>query len=395
MTTRSPFARRFGLIALGLLLLAGFTLIVLRSGPLAPIRITVATVEEGHLAPDLFGIGTVEARRAYVVGPVSAGRVRRVLVDVGDPVKAGQLLAEMEPVDLDERGAALDASIARAQSAQAAAMAQRQDALARGELATANAQRYLDLGRKQFVSTGAIEAKQQELLSAQAASSAADANLASAKLEVTRAQAERDGLRQQRNNLRLVATSDGVITARDAEPGSTVVAGQSVIKLIDPASLWVKVRFDQGRSTGLAVGLPAAIVLRSNPGKVQQGQVARLELLSDNVTEERIAQVVFDAIPNAISAGELAEVTLTLPPNGRGLLLPNSSLKRQGKLVGVWRLEDDKLHFVDVTPGNVSLDGRVLIRSGLSAGDRIVVHSEKELAANSRIKIVDALVGAP
>jgi HlyD family secretion protein len=395
MTTRSILVRRWGQIALGLLLLAGFALVVLRSGPLAPIRITVTTIDEGNITSALFGIGSIEARRAYAIGPISAGRVRRVLVDVGDTVTAGQLLAEMEPVDLDERGAALDAGIARAQSALAAATAQRQDAQARWQLATANAQRYLDLGSKQFVSPGAIEGKQQEQLSAQAANAAAAANLASAKQEITRAKAEREGLQQQRNNLRLVATSGGVITSRDAEPGSTVVAGQSVIKLIDPASLWVKVRFDQGRSTGLAVGLPAAIVLRSNPGKAQRGQVARLELLSDNVTEERIAQVVFDAIPNAISVGELAEVTLTLPPDERGLLLPNSSLKRQGKLVGVWRLEDDKLRFAEVTPGNVSLDGQVLIRTGLNAGDRIVVHSEKELAGNSRFKIVDALVGAP
>lgn len=395
MTTRLILGRRFGLIALGLLLLAGFTLVVLRSGPMAPIRITVATVEEGRIESALFGIGTVEARRAYVIGPTSAGRVRRILVDVGDSVTVGQLLAEMEPVDLAERNAALDAAIARAQSAQAAAAAQRQDAQARLHLATANAQRYLDLGSKQFVSAGAIEARQQEQLSAQAAIDAAHANLASAKQEVTRTKADRDGLQQQRNNLRLVAPSNGVITARDAEPGSTVVAGQPVIKLIDPASLWVKVRFDQGRSAGLAVGLPAAIVLRSNPGTAQRGQVARLELLSDSVTEERLAQVVFDTMPKAVSVGELAEVTLTRPSDERGLLLPNSSLKRQGKLVGVWRLEDGKLSFVEVTPGTVSLDGKVLIRTGLAAGDRIVVHSEKELTSSSPIKVVDALVSVP
>ena len=386
--------RRWGLISLGILLLAGFAAVLLRSGPLAPIRITVTTVDEGNITSSLFGIGTVEARRAYAIGPTSAGRVRQVLVDVGDSVHAGQLLAEMDPVDLVERGAALDAAIARAESALAAATAQRQDAHARWQLATANAQRYLDLGNKQFVSPGAIEGKQQEQISAQAASAAADANLASAKQEIARAKAEREGLQQQRNNLRLVASSDGVITARDAEPGSTVVAGQSVIKLIDPSSLWVKVRFDQGRSTGLAVGLPAAIVLRSNPGKAQRGQVARLELLSDNVTEERIAQVMLESMPKTISVGELAEVTLTLPPNERGLLIPNSSLKRQGNRLGVWRLEDGKLRFVEVTVGNASLDGMVMIRSGLAAGDRVVVHSEKELTANSTIKIVNTLVGA-
>ena len=90
---------------------------------------TVIEVTEGRLTPALFGIGTVEARRSYLIGPTTAGRVRKVAVDVGDTVKAGQLLAEMDPVDLDERLAALDASIARAGSAAAAVEAQRKDAL--------------------------------------------------------------------------------------------------------------------------------------------------------------------------------------------------------------------------------------------------------------------------
>ena len=48
----------------------------------------VAKVAEGSLSPALFGTGTVEARRAWLIGPTAAGRVLRVLVDVGDPVKA-------------------------------------------------------------------------------------------------------------------------------------------------------------------------------------------------------------------------------------------------------------------------------------------------------------------
>ena len=110
-------SRRLGLSLLGALLLGALAFVVMRSGPLAPIRVTVLQASEGRLTPSLFGIGTVEARRAYLVGPIAAGRVRRVLVDVGDSVKAGQLLAEMDPVDLDERLAALAASIDRAGSA--------------------------------------------------------------------------------------------------------------------------------------------------------------------------------------------------------------------------------------------------------------------------------------
>jgi HlyD family secretion protein len=388
----SRVSGKFGLIVLGLVLLIAFALVVLRSGPLAPIRVTVVQVEEGSVAPALFGIGTVEARRAYLIGPTASGRVLKVLVDVGEKVSAGQLLAEMDPVDLNERVVALDASIARASSAIAAAEAQRQDAAARGQLAVMNTRRYVDLGDKKFVSTSAVEAKVQEEASAQAVISAAQANLAGARQDMSRLKAERDGLRQQRNNVRLLAPADGVITARDAEPGSTVVAGQAVIRLIEPASLWIKARFDQGRSGGLAVGLPAEIALRSNPAQPLRGKVVRLELLSDSVTEERIAQVAFDPIPADVSLGELAEVTLTLPETQRGLVLPNAGIKQHGGKTGVWRYNDGELRFVDVQTGRSSLDGNVLIMAGLKAGDRVVVHSEKELATDSRITVVESLV---
>lgn len=391
--SRSWIARRAGLILLGLVLLAGFAVTVLRSGPLAPIRVTVVTVEEGAVSPSLFGIGTVEARRAYLIGPTSSGRVRKVLVDVGEPVKAGQLLAEMDPVDLDQRVAALDASLARAGSAIAAAEAQRRDALARKQLAAMNTRRFVDLGERKFVSISAVEAKQQEQVSAEALIDAAEANLAGARQETARFRAERDGLRQQRDNLRLLAPTDGVITARDAEPGSTVVAGQAVIKLVDPSSLWIKVRFDQGRSGGLAVGLPAEIALRSNPGRLLHGKVVRLELLSDSVTEERVAQVAFDDLPAEVSLGELAEVTLALPATPVGVMIPNAAIKQQRGKAGVWRHDDGALRFAEVRLGRSSLDGKVQVLGGLKAGDRVVVHSEKELLADSRIKVVESLGG--
>ena len=135
MKASSIGTRQLALIGLGVLLIAAMTYVVMRSGPLAPTRVTVMQAAEGRLTPQLFGIGTVEARRSYLIGPTTAGRVRSVAVDVGDTVKAGQALAEMDPVDLDERTAALDASVARAGSAMAAAEAQRRDAQARKELA--------------------------------------------------------------------------------------------------------------------------------------------------------------------------------------------------------------------------------------------------------------------
>ena len=399
MKLESLMSRRVGLGLLGVLLLGALAFVVMRSGPLAPTRVTVIEVTEGRLTPALFGIGTVEARRSYLIGPTTAGRVRKVAVDVGDTVKAGQLLAEMDPVDLDERLAALDASIARAGSAAAAVEAQRKDALAKRELAAINARRYVDLGEKNFISAGVVEGKLQEQTSADAAVSGADANLAAARQDLKRLAAERAGLLQQRDNVRLLAPSDGVVVSRDAEAGSTVVAGQAVLRLIEPSSLWVKVRFDQGRSAGLAPGLQAQIVLRSNPGRPIAGKVSRVEAISDSVTEERVAQVAFDSLPAGVSVGELAEVTLALPPPPSALLVPNASIKRRvddsgmqaREQAAVWLLDGDSLRLAPVRLGQSGLDGRVHVLDGLKAGDRIVVYSEKELVAGGRIKVVDRL----
>lgn len=392
MNSRQLLLRRVAIGAAALALIGAVAYVSLRTGPLAPIKVTVSQPVEGSISPAIFGIGTVEARRSWLIGPTVAGRVLSVRVDVGDAVQAGQLLAEMDPVDLDQRLAALDASLARAGSSQLSAQAQVRDASARRALAAANTRRNQDLAQQNFISAGALEAKLQEQASADAATQAAQANLAGTGQDLARIKAERAALAQQRGNVRLLAPADGVVTSRDAEAGSTVVAGQPVLRLIDPTSLWVKLRVDQGRSAGLATGLAGSIVLRSQPQTTLSGQVARLELLADSVTEERIAQVAFTQMPAHVSVGEMAEVTLQLPATAPALLLPNAAIQRQQGQTGVWRLVDDQLEFAPVQLGVQSLDGQVQVLQGLAKENRVVIYSEKMLKAASRIKVVDTLV---
>jgi HlyD family secretion protein len=362
-----------------------------RVGPLAATPVTLYVVKQGGFTPALFGVGTVEARRSWMIGPTAAGRVTKVHVDVGDTVKAGQLLAEMDAVDLDQKLSAQDALISRSVSTQVAAQAQQTDALARYELAKLNFSRNQDLAKQNFISPSALEARTQEKISAQSAYEAASANLLGVKQDVIRLKAERAGLQQQRNNVRLVAPADGVVTTRDAESGSTVVAGQPVIRLIDPQSLWVKLRLDQGRSAGLQAGLDARIVVRSQSQNSFKGQVVRVELLSDSVTEERVALVSFDQVPKDVSVGEVAEVTLAMTPVENALLIPNASIQRHGDTVGVWRLIDGKLAFTKIRIGASSLDGDTVVLEGLHLNDQVVQHSQKALTEKSHVRVVEAL----
>lgn len=377
--SRLPLQRRtLAMLAVVLPLLALFVYVVLRSGPLAPVAVTVATVEQRAITPALFGIGTVEARTTYRVGPTLAGRVLRLSAQVGERVTAGQVLGEMDGVDLDERQRAQAAAVQRAQAAL-------KDAQARQQHAQAQAKRYAELLAVRATSEEIASARQQDLR-------AADAALAGSQAEVERLRAEQSALHTQRSKLRLLAPADALVTARLAEPGSTVVPGQAVVDLVDPSSLWVNVRFDQSSANGLRAGLPAQVLLRSATGAPLAAKVLRVEPLADAVTEETLAKVVLAALPEPLPPlGTLAEITITLPELPAAPTLPNAALRRVGGKMGVWELTTDGLRFAPLVLGQADLDGQVQVQSGIQEGARIVVYSEKELTARSSTHVVERI----
>ena len=377
----APLRRRtLALGAVALPLLALFAYVAVRSGPLAPVAVTVVRVQARAVTPALFGVGTVEARHTYRIGPTAAGRLASLATDTGEAVAAGQVLGRMDPVDLDQRLLAQDAALRRA----AAGV---EEARARYTYAAGQAQRYERLLSTHSVSEEAASARRQELQIAEAAGSSAAA-------ELERLRAERAALAAQRSNLDLVAPVGGVVSERAVEPGTTVVAGQSVVELIDPATLWVNVRFDQIRSAGLAAGLPARIVLRSQGERVLAGRVLRVEPKADAITEETLAKIVFDSIPRPLPPlGELAEVTVELPPLPAAPAIPNAAIRRAGEHVGAWRVTAGRLQSATLELGAADLDGYVQVRAGLRAGDEIVAYSEKSLTERSRIRVVQSIAG--
>lgn len=385
--------RTITLLMVLLPLLLAFAYVATSSGPLAPIPVTVVEVEEQKITPTLFGLGTVEVRYRYRLGPTMTGRLLSLNSDVGDYVVAGAVLGEMDPVDMDDKVAANQAAIQRASASVAAAEAHVKDSVARSEYAASQAKRYKQLALERNVSSEAAEAKNQEYLVARSGLVAARATLNAEQQTLVMLQAEHEGLLQQRNNLRLIAPVDGVVVGRYIEPGSTVMAGQVVVEIIDPKSIWINVRFNQLQSDGLTKGLPTTIVLRSRASQPASGRVERIELLADSVTEETLAKVVFDQLPAPLPPiGEQAEVTVLLPQLAAAPVLPNAAIKRINGERGVWRVVDDSLQFTAVEVGVSDLDGRVQITEGLELGDTVVLYSQKELSANSRIDIVEQLV---
>jgi len=382
------------LLAAILGLAALFLFVMMRSGPLAPVSVTAAAVERRSVAPALYGIGVVESGAVFRVGPTSPGRVREVFVEVGDRVEAGQKVAVMDPVDLDQRRAAQEASIARLEASVRAASARTSETGARKEYAQAQSKRYDNLLKSGAVSVDAAEAKRQERLVTAAAWTSANADLQASRAELERAKADLAALASQKENLDLLAPAAGLVSARASEPGTTAVAGQAVVEIIDTGSIRVSVRFDQATASGLRAGLPADIVLRSGNGRVSGGAILRVEPVADPVTEELIAKAVFSEMPDPLPPlGELAEVTVKLPPLPETPVVPDGALQRYAGRRGVWIIINGAIVFRPVTTGRRDLAGTVQILEGLEGGERVVVYSARALTPKNRVKVLETLEG--
>lgn len=384
--------QKIGLAVLGLAVLSTFLWVVMTQGPLAPIKVTTNKVQFGKLSNEVFGVGVVEARRSYSLAPTMTSRVSKVLVDQGDMVKAGQLLAEMDPVDLDDKVISSQRAAERSSYGIQVAEAQLIEAKSRAKTASATYERYLELHSRGFVSQEMLASKLHEKNAAVAAEAASKASLESAHAEQGKVQADRSGTSKLRAQTRLISPVDGIVTSRLAEPGTTVVAGQTVIQVIDPSSLWIKTRIDQKQIGPIQLGLPALIHLRSQPNTTLPGIINRIDLIGDAITEERIVNVAFAKPQTGAALGELAEVTVKLPDMDNVLSIPSAAVKHSDLNDGVWVIQNGRVQFKSIKTGISTLNGRTQILSGLAEGDEVIVYTQQQLRANAKVKVVAEII---
>ena len=269
------------------------------------------------------------------------------------------------------------------------AEAQLRDAKAKQAFTASQEKRYRSLLQASAVSAELMETKHQEAEIASATASSAKSGVNAARQELASVKAEYQGMVKLRHNLLLLAPTDGLVTSRDAEPGNTVLAGQTVIEMIDPQSFWVAVRFDQLQSAGLKAALPAEVRLRSQSGKSFAASVLRVEPLADRVTEEIHAKVVFTVQPEPLPpVGELCEVNVQLSPLQALPVVPNACVHRIDGQLGIWVVDGSALRFAPVRIGATDQAGNIQVLEGLKSGDRVVVYSKSALHAGSRITII-------
>lgn len=384
------FSRKNKLITLGLAGVLLFIWVVFTQGPLASVKVTAEKTQLGDLANSVFGVGTLQARYRYDLAPTMTSKVKRIMVDQGDRVKAGQVLAEMDPVDLDEKLAGSQHVIARTANAIKVAQAQLDEASSRLQLISSTLLRYEDLHTRGFVSQEMLDAKSHEKTAASATLAVAQSNLDAAREEHARAQADMRGIGKARAQSRLVSPVDGMVIARLAEPGSTVVSGQVMLQVIDPRDLWVETRIAQHQAGQIRVGQTAEVVLRSRPNDPIPGQVTRIDMVSDAVTEERLVNVSVETTAGSI--GEIAEVTLRLPVLKNTRSLSSAAIKRMDKQSGVWIVQDGEAQFRPVRVGITTMDGRTQILDGLADDDMVIVYSQQVLRPGMSVKTVPSLV---
>jgi HlyD family secretion protein len=147
-----------------------------------------------------------------------------------------------------------------------------------------------------------------------------------------------------------------------------------VFTLVDPTTIWVLGYVDERLAGAIALGQLAEITLRSESGRRHPGHVARIEIQSDAVNEERLVEIAFDGIPRDVHLAEQAEVVITTGSLDRAVLVPQTAVSGVYDGRGtVWTVEAGRLARRDVTVGAPLLDGRLPILEPLAEGVRVVV----------------------
>ncbi|MDA8160711.1 MAG: efflux RND transporter periplasmic adaptor subunit [Desulfobacteraceae bacterium] len=333
-----------------------------------PPQVSLVRLARRDLTAQVYGNGTVEAKVVVGVSSRITGRITQVLADQGDRVKAGQLLARLEDDDFAAQVAQAQAELSRARAETRAAEAGLNQAKASLRLAAKNAQRFRALVKDDLVSRQ--EAEQYDTADAVARDEAArrQSELEASRMAEAAARSAVALAASRLADTRILAPQDGIIVSRDLEQGGTVAPGLSIFTLADPALVWVKANVDEAMLPGVAVGRPATISLRSEPGRDFPGQVARLGRQSDRVTEELEVDVAFTPALPGFRLGEQADVLIVSASKDGALALPSATVNSRGGKRGVWRVQGDgRILFTPVVCGIEDRAGFTEIVSGLPA----------------------------
>jgi RND family efflux transporter MFP subunit len=314
--------------------------------PEEPVRaVKVLTVGAQSLQSGLEFPAEVRARVESRLGFRVAGKLTQRLVEAGQHVKAGQVLAQLDPQDYR---LATDAAKAQVNAAQV-----------NRDLAAADFKRYQELKAQNFISGAELDRREASLKAAQA--------------QLEQAQAQLTGQANQASYTRLLADVSGVVTAVDAEVGQVVAAGTPVLRIAQDGARDLVFAVPEDRVARLKLG--SAVLVRPWSGAVAVSAMVReVAASADPVTRTFAVKAALPA-GSALALGS----TVTVLPNdlarnaAQVIKLPTSALFESAKASAVWVLDPASMS-VRLQPVQIaSVDGNeVVIASGLQAGMQVV-----------------------
>jgi multidrug efflux system membrane fusion protein len=329
--------------------------------PQEPVRaVKVVTVGASNFESTPEFAGEVRPRIESRLGFRVAGKLVRRQADLGRRVKAGQVLAQLDPQDLR-----LAADSARAEVA--AAMTNR-------DLAAADFKRYAALKDQNFISAAELERRETTLKATQA--------------QLDQAQAQLSAQRNQAGYATLVADVAGVVTGVDAEPGQVVSAGTPVVRIAQDGPRDVVFSVPEDKVAMVRIGSDVAIRVWSGNRNLA-GKVREVSASADPVTRTFQVKVSIDG-PDAPALGS----TVTVLPQSLGhvgatiIKLPTSALRQEGLATAVWVLDPRTMLLKSQPVQIATADGNeAVIASGLQPGMVVVVAGVHVLSAGQKVTL--------
>ncbi len=305
---------------------------------------------------------------AYARAPIYArvsGFLKAWYVDIGAPVKAGQLLAEIEAPDLDQQLLQAKAALASAQAGET--------------LAAVTAQRWQTLGGSNTVAKQTVDEKTGDLTVKQALTRAAKANV--------------DRLEVLADFKRLIAPFDGIVTTRNTDIGALINAdsstGLALFVISDTQKLRVNVSIPQNYVPAVKLNTKVQITVPEYPGKIYSGVVEASSRAVDAATGTTRMQLVVDNSNGELMPGAFANTRIELPANLLALSIPASALIFGQKGLRVATADaNDKVVLKPITIAR-DLGQVVEIATGIGAADRVIDSPPDGLADGDPVRVVD------
>lgn len=324
-----------------------------------PVQVQRVTFANGAAAREF--VGVVRARYETDLGFRVSGKIVERVVNVGDRVRVGDVIARLDPQDLRLQVESAEAELAAATSSLSQA--------------AADLDRYTTLKARGYAPVAEYDRKKT-------ANDEAEGRLGRARRAL-------DLARNQLAYADLKANADGVITATRAEPGQVVAVGQAVVQLAHRGEKEAVVALPE-TWLGDVRQTQAKVRLWSDGGRAYQARLRELSPQADAATRTYAARFTILDADDATAYGMTATVTLSRPGEESVARLPLSSVLNRGHGPSVFVVDDGgALTLRNVTVA--AFDGDVaLVTSGVSNGDRIVTLGVQKLEAGLKVRAIQA-----